>query len=328
MSFDIGEIHPNTPHLFADLAELLLLTGFNGKKAIHKNDLEAVLLRGPISHEEIDDEEAETNLAKSGAERNVRSERQLEEVMMQLEYRSRALDTFYPFQIDGEELVILDELNEKHRIYFFLLACSRLRSFGREGLPQKWAKSFTKISKFAMTGLLPTHATVRIFDANSDDRKNYYTTDLRIALKTLGRDLSVLKINEDECGKAGPSGDAGLDLVAILNFEDGAANAFALLGQCGAQETGWPKKTLEAHSMRYRHFFQMQFDYPAVMFTPVCYRTVDGEWCNNQSTNGILLADRGRILKLLELQNQWKEIAESDWFITFEGELSTISAAE
>ena len=65
MNFKIGELHPNTPHLFADLAELLLLTGFNGKKTIHKNDLEAVLLRGPISHEEIDDEETETDLAKS-----------------------------------------------------------------------------------------------------------------------------------------------------------------------------------------------------------------------------------------------------------------------
>lgn len=328
MNFNIGELHPNTPHLFADLAELLLLVGYNGRGAIHKNDLEAILLHGPISHEEIDEEEEADDIPMSGAERNGRQERQLEDVMTQLEYRSQALGGLYPFQLDGEELVLATNLNEKHRIYRFLLACSRLRSFGGKGLPQRWAKSFAKLSKFAMTGLLPHHATVRIFDANSDDRQAYYTTDLRQALKILGQDLRVIKINEDECNKAGPSGDAGLDLVAVVDFDDGAANSFALLGQCGAQETGWPKKTLEAHSMRYRHFFQMQFDYPAVMFTPISYRTADGGWCDNQSTNGIFLADRGRILNLLNLQNQWAEITTSPWFVDFETELAAIDSPE
>src|SRR5690606_2938131 len=122
-------------------------------------------------------------------------------------------------------------------------------------------------------GMVPAHATVRIFDANSDDRRDYYTTDLRKALKILGRDLRVIKVNDDQCDKAGSAGDGGLDLVAVVDFDDGASNAFALLGQCGAQETGWPKKTLEAHPMRLRNYYQMQLDHPAVMFTPVCFRT-------------------------------------------------------
>jgi hypothetical protein len=324
MDFAIGELHPNTPHLFADLAELVLSIGYNGHTKLHKNDLLKILETGDISPDELDQEddakEEADSTGQATAEKNSRREQQLEDVLTQLTYRSSALNSYYPFTIAEGELILFDKalLTNKQRVYRFLLACSRLRSFGQQGIRQKWAKAFTHLSKMAMAGLLPSYATVRIFDANSDDRKNYYSTDLRKALKILGKDLRVININEDECNKKGSSGDAGLDLVAVVDFDDGAATAFAVLGQCGAQESGWPKKTLEAHSMRYRNFFQMQFDYPGVMFTPVCYRTADGEWTDNQSTNGILLIDRERILKLLELQNRWHEIVISPWFLDFE----------
>lgn len=324
MNFKIGELHPNTPHLFSDLAELLLLIGYNGRTELHKNDLESILLNGPISHEEIDDEDIADGAEPTSAERNNRTDRQLEDVVTQLEYRSRALADYYPFSVVGERLILNHTLNNKQRVYRMLLTCSRLRSFGGNGVAQRWAKVFAQLSKLALTGLLPSHAHVRIFDANSDDRRNYYSTDLRKALKTLGKDLRVIKINEEECNKVGASGDAGLDLVAVVDFDDGASNSFAVLGQCGAQEQSWPKKTLEAHPMRYRHCFQMQFDYPAVMFTPVCFRTADGEWADNQSANGIFLADRGRILNLIALQDQWNAIVDTPWFKEFEAELASI----
>jgi hypothetical protein len=324
MNFNIGELHPNTPHLFADLAELLVIVGYSGDGKIHKNDLESILLRGPISHEEIDDEESAEKAEHTGAERNNRVDRQLEDLMSHLSYRASALKPYYPFSVVGEEVVISDVLTSKQRVYRFLLACSRLRSFGGKGIPQRWAKSFAKIGKVALQGLLPAHAKVRIFDANSDDRRDYYTTDLRQALKILGADLGVLGVNEAQCDAEHSSGDAGLDLVGLVNFDDGAATSFAILGQCGAQETGWPRKTLEAHPMRFRNFYQMQFDYPGVMFTPVCFRTSDGEWSSNQSANGIILADRGRILSLLDWQNIWDEISDQDWFKEFEEELAKV----
>lgn len=335
MDFAIGELHPNTPHLFADLAELVLTTGYNGRTKLHKNDLLNIIETGTVSPDELDQEDdAEEEADSTGqatAEKNSRREKQLEDVLTQLAYRSSALNDYYPFTVDGDELVLLDKelLTDKQRIYRFLLACSRLRSFDQNtGIRQKWAKAFTCLSKVAMEGLLPSHAQVRIFDANSDDRKNYYSTDLRNALKILGKDLAVLRIHNDECDKAGAPGDAGLDLVAVVDFDDGAATSFALLGQCGAQETGWPQKTLEAHSMKYRNFFQMPFDYPGVMFTPVCYRTADGEWTDNQSANGILLIDRERILKLLDLQNRWQEIIVLQWFLDFEDRFNSVKAPD
>ncbi|MDD2894192.1 MAG: hypothetical protein PHF20_09730 [Halothiobacillaceae bacterium] len=330
MSFDVGEIHPNTPHLFADLAELSLLVGDVGRTHLHKNDLEYLLNKESITTEEIDDEanaeqEADdTDL--STAERTDRLERQLEDVFTQLGYRASAFSDYYPFYVNGEQLILKDTFTERHRVYRLLLACSRLRSFGRGGLPQRWAKHFAKLSKIALEALVPIRAETRIFDANSDDRRNYYSTDLRHALRKMGQDLGVLFINEDECNNAGSSGDAGFDLISTIKFEDGAATNFALLGQCGAQEKGWPSKTLEAHAINLRHYFQIQFDYPSTMFTPVCYRTATGEWVDNRCANGILLADRGRILNLIEVQNQWTALVQLPWFNEFEQEFAAVTS--
>ncbi|CAG0983701.1 hypothetical protein MTYP_01902 [Methylophilaceae bacterium] len=328
MNFSIGELHPNTPHLLADLAELLLIVRYNGRTSLHKNDIESILQNGTISPEEIDAEISVEAQDVSDAEKNGRREQQLEDLLTHLDYRANALTDYYPFVLNGETLILREDITEKQRVYMFLVACSRLRSFAGVGIPQKWAKKFALLSKEALGGLLPEHANVRIFDANSEDRVNYYNTDLRIALKRLGRDLRVLGINEEECNKKGPSGDAGLDLVAIVDFDDGAATAYAVLAQCGAQETGWPKKTLEAHAMRFRNFFQMMIDYPGVMFTPVCFRVADGSWVDTQSANGIFLADRGRILKLLDHQDLWVLITGSDWFLEFETTLSTVQAPD
>lgn len=330
MSFEIGDIHPNTPHLFADLAELLLLAGYIGRPHLHINDLESLINNGSINSEEIDDEaDAELEAREtriSSAERSGRTEQQLEDVFTQLSYRAEALSDFYPFSVEGEKLTIKATLTEKHRVYRMLLACSRLRSFGRNGLPQRWAKHFSKLSKIAMGGLVPENAETRIFDANSDDRRDYYSTDLRNALKKMGEDLGVIMTNDVECSNADSSGDAGCDLVAVIKFDDGAATNYALLGQCGAQETEWPSKTLEAHSINFGHYFQLQFHYPSVMFTPICYRTAEGGWVNNKCANGILLADRGRILNLIEMQNQWIGLTQATWFTEFEQEFAAITS--
>lgn len=320
-NFDIGVLHPNTPHLFADLAELLLVVNYFGRSYLHPNDLEGLLHESIISSEEIDEEDAvnSSTQLRSSADRNSRHDRQIEDVMTQLDYRHGSFKDWYPFEIKEEKFEIFTSLSNKQRVYRFLLACSRLRSFNGRGISQRWAKHFTVASKFALQSMAPVTANTRIFDANSDDRRSYYGTDLRAALKKMGQDLGVLKINHEECEHAGSSGDAGFDLISSLEFNDGAATNFALLGQCGAQEREWPKKTLEAHSIRTNNFFQKLFDYPSAMFTPVSYRSSTGEWVNNSCANGIILLDRKRLLHLLTGQEDI--IVSESWFSEFEEEL-------
>ncbi|MBT9096460.1 hypothetical protein KFZ76_01895 [Methylovulum psychrotolerans] len=335
MDFITGDLAPNTPHLFADLAELLLMTGYIGRNSLHTNDLASLLADGAVDFEDLDiEQDAEVEAAQKGqssSEKSQRQENQLEEVFKHLSYRAQALKAYYPFVVANNTLSLVEPaaLSLRYRVYRLLLACSRLRSFeGATGIRQHWAKAFTQLSQYALAGLAPKQAEVRIFDANSTDRRDYYGTDLRKALNKLGQDLAVLTINGEECQKAGSSGDAGLDLVAVVNFDDGAATSYALLAQCGAQETGWPQKTLAAHALRFRSYFQMPFDYPSVMFTPVCYRTATGEWTDNQAATGVLLLDRGRILSLLDAQDCWQAIVEEPWFLAFENGFLGVNAQD
>ena len=320
MAFEVGSVHPNTPHLFADLAELVLATNYIGRETVHKNDLESFLNTQSITADEIDEElEAEEHSNSiSTAERSNRQEQQLEDVLTQLRYRATAMADFYPFETEAEHIQLKDELTDKHRVYIMLLACSRLRSVPqRNGIRQHWAKSFAEISRVALKGLLPPHGQARIFDANSTDRQNYYSPNLSKALLVLGDDLGV-RCDHEECERAGSSGDGGFDLIGTIEFRDGASIHYAILGQCAAQETNWPNKTLESHSINFRHFFKVQFDYPNILFTPVCYRSTTGEWVSNASTNGVLILDRLRLLRLLDLQHAWSDIVSSTWFQDFE----------
>ncbi|MBJ9241797.1 hypothetical protein I5488_22690 [Citrobacter braakii] len=326
MTFDVGVLHPNTPHLFADLAELLTVIDYTGRSALHKNDLDSVRRFGTTSVEEIDDEENSQEEIDADAERNDRFEEQLEDVWTQLEYRESSLGQKYPFIVAGDEIMLKENLNQQQRIYIFLLCCSRLRSFKSiKGAAQRWAKSFARVSKAAMLSLLPKHGVVRIFDANSDDRQEYYGTNLRNALSVLGKDLGVCSLNMREIAKASTSGDAGFDLIATVEFPDGQTSNYGILGQCGAQETGWPSKTLEAHALNLTTYFQISFQHPSAMFTPVFYREANGEWVNTRATAGVLLLDRLRIMHLLEKANQWEAISSSDWFRDFETELCAVT---
>jgi hypothetical protein len=314
--FKIGELHPNSPHLFADLVELLLLVGDGGRDTFGAGDIEGILRGGTLSTEELDEEEAALALARDSGESTAagasRLERQIEDIMSQLSYRSAAFGNWYPFTLCNGKLALRSAFTAEQRVYRLVLACSRLRSFGAAGRPQRWASGFTRICKLALQGLAPTSATT------------HYGTDLKRALVTLGHDLGVASINVANCETSSSSGDAGFDLVATLDFADGATTAFAVLAQCGAQETGWPKKTLEAHSLRFRHFYQVQFDYPSVMMTPVCFRDASGAWVNGQAANGIFLTDRGRILHLLEIQGHAVPITGYDWFREFEEEFEKV----
>lgn len=325
MNFDIGEINKRTPHLFADLAELLICVGYNGRIRLHKSDLANICHSGVTSLDEVDEELRLRDSIDCDASFRDYKDTQIDDVWAHLEYRNRTLQHLYPFYVTDSELRLKPICDFKYGVYYLLLACSRLRSFpSNSGVRQRWAAAFAELCKYTMRGLMPSHADVKVFDANSTDRRSYYGTDLREALKKLGSDLGALRVNDEECGRASPSGDVGIDLVAIVNFDDGAATAYAVLGQCGAQQVEWPKKTLEAHPEKHRSFFQTLFSWPSVMFTPVSYRRVDGGWVSNGSASGVVLVDRSRILWLLEKENSWQHIFVEQWFLNFQNEFKSI----
>ncbi|ACD15570.1 hypothetical protein [Paraburkholderia phytofirmans] len=328
MSFKPGALHKTTPHLFADLLELLLLTNADGRAGYHKNEIGDVAERLPVAAEDLDWQPARPRNDENGAEVQDRQERYIEDLWRVLEYRAAVMGAAYPFRVGGGRIDLERALDTPQtRIYRLLVSCSRLRSFPNNGCRQRWAAAFTSLCAIAFRSMVPSHASVRIFDANSVDRREYYDVDLRRALVKLGEDLQPEMINMENCAKVSASGDAGLDLVAIVPFGDDATTVHALFAQCGAQETDWPSKVLEAHPIAFRSYYQFLHEPANVMFIPLSYRGPDGKWVDSSNVSGCIVIDRERIFRLVERQNL-DELVAAHWFTQFETEFTAVTQPE
>ncbi|OSI09447.1 hypothetical protein [Neisseria zoodegmatis] len=332
MTFEIGELHPNTPHLFSDLIELYILVNHKEKNSLSESDMEGLIREGVISPEEnnIDlEENLESNI--TSAEKKDKAEERVENIFSLLEYRQGCFGEFYPFQINGEIISLKNtnfvNLTAQEKLYVILLACSRLRSFRNfksqaaedKSVVQLWAKYFTELSKIAFQSLLPEWASVYIFDANSDDRRNIFDTNLQEAMKRLGSQDMLAPVNLLSSGidQLSTSGDAGLDLVGIGNFDDKAISNLVIFGQCGAQETNWPNKTLESHQIHLSNYFHMQPSYTNYMLIPLSYRDSNGSFVNSNKLGGTLLLDRKRILDLATKKINASDLISTEWMRKF-----------
>lgn len=302
MSFEIGPVFKSHPHLLADLAEIILLTSYDDSDSLSQASLELLTKELPIDSNEIDE------LSDSyidDASTNDLIDQNIEDCWTQLEYRASVYGNYYPFQIIGEQLAWKPgKRTQEECLYVFLLICSRLRSFKIKGFSQRAAKIFAKLSRQALVAIVGNKAEVRIFDANSDDRRNYFGTDLRHAMKKLANDLAAHNVTIEEIDKLSPQGDEGIDLVAIHKFSDGATGSFAIFGQCASQERNWPTKTLEANPIRLAGLFHCLHAPSNFVFIPVNYRTSSGDWVQSSKTSGCLLIDRLRIIELVK--DRWE----------------------
>jgi len=296
LTFEIGHIPKTTPHLFADCVELLLY--FENYSEISKSDLENFLIQEDDIPEKWGQYEYQREIGRASKHDEIYQS--IEDCFTQLEYRIKAFSSFYPFFFKERVFIRYgkDELTNRHYLYTFMLICSRLRSFPKNHA-QKFSSLFEKVSAQAMKTLLPEFAKVHIFGANSADRKTYYGTDLRVALKKLSENICEYPI-EENIEPESSSSDAGLDIVGYIGFDDPAYGSLAFFGQCAAREYDWPQKNFEAHPHKLRAFFNFTHDPMNLIFIPVCYRQATGEWVKNSPSYGAVLLDRLRICHLLK----------------------------
>lgn len=301
MSFEIGVLHKSRPHLLADLAELLLVVQYDNLEQLSQAKLELIAKEMPLSADDDELDDDDNNPEPHAIDKHDAVDRFIEDCWQQLEYRQAVFGEFYPFKIEGTQLKWREgPRTERQCVYAFLLICSRLRSFKIKGYPQGAARAFTRICREALEAVSGRTASVRVFDWNSDDRRNHFGSDLRKAMKKLAGDLGAHFINEVEINKLSSSGDYGLDLVSTHHFSDGACGSYNIFGQCGAQEREWPSKTLEAHPIKFQGLFTLLNQPDNLMFIPISFRDANGSWVAGHRTSGCLLIDRLRILQLID----------------------------
>ncbi len=312
--FKLGDVSASKPHRFADAVELLLLFEHYGE--ISKSDAAGIAAQSAPAID--DDEENDFNSDSSyenSAEENEKTQHKADACFRHFEYRSKAFGEAYPFIVERGILSGFPKINEDNMFYIFLLACSRLGSFARKDRV-KLASLFEKISREAMCSMLPDSAEIRIFGANSSDRKNYYGSDFRKALQKLASDLqdppNIVSINKEQI-----SGDGGLDIAGYIQFMDGARGALAFFGQCTAQDE-WHKKSLEAHPHKFKAWIQFTCDPLNILFIPFLDRDTSGGWIKDGHASGVVLIDRLRLWKLLKKSKLIPEVIElfnSEWLL-------------
>lgn len=272
----------NLTHLYADYLEMVSL--FSNSNYISSSDLlDRFRDEGLITKRKADDEQAEDN------DKHEHWVNQIFEIILE---RKILFQDDYPFEILGNnkiKLKSIDDLNDRHKLYLFLLASSCLYLF--EIFESDLTKEFESVCYEALRKFLPSHSTVKSFGKNSD-----YTGTAVEKINNLASDLKV-KVNNAYLNKISKKGnqERGLDIIGWIPFNDSVANFLSILCQCACGKE-WYKKLNETR--RYENYYEFHCNKPVhAMFIP--YALINYQCSDFHQADEItdsLLFERKRIL--------------------------------
>ena len=222
---------------------------------------------------------------------------QVKEWFISLATRERLLGKNYPFALNPEnsKLQLKTKLNPVQRLYVALLMMSNLHYFSSS--QSDLTSSFETIGVEVFRWLLPPHADVHRFGKGSDN-KGRYKGHIWKKIKQLADDLSCETNCKQEDFAPNDNGDAGLDLVGWVPWEDSAPGRLLLLGQCACTPE-WAKKQDEASGKRWDSKLKFITSPMTVILIPFFLRTPSGAWHRRTDFSGHLVIDRLRLLRTL-----------------------------
>lgn len=286
---DYGVVNDRSPHIIADLCELVC---YLEDISVSRGDIESFIQQrgGEGLLQELE--------ANNDSETNDRIQRLTEDAFQNLLFRSTAFGDWYPFLVDHDVIELKEQFREEHKVYAALLADSRLKMFPR-AVRTRLASEFEVICAFALPALLPSF-TIYHFGVGGSQRE-LFGNKLKDALPALADKMRdyVIQPHIDELSDQN-CGDAGIDLVALYEWQDAAQAVPAYFCQCAAQQEGWPEKRFESHSIAHERYFSFFHKPGSILFIPVCYRQTNGAWID-AAGHQTLLIDR---LRLVELFNK------------------------
>ncbi|MEO0369111.1 MAG: hypothetical protein AAF197_10055 [Pseudomonadota bacterium] len=249
--------------------------------------------------QDLDDDNLDDEL--DGTEKNELLQGQVDECFRQIEYRVAAFGDHYPFVLEQGSLSLKQNLTAHQQFYLILLAASRTRTFNSiTGFKQRLADVFEAQSLFCLKQMLPDEADVVSFGPTSEDRQQRFGSNLLDALPRLAKLMGVEMTNGWDQDLS-PQGDAGIDLVGVqkLDTSQGGWNVF--LAQCAAHEeaSSWSKKRAEAKLSFYHYLFSYSVESQGVLFIPGCFRQANGKWAQRRYTDGVIVMDRLRLMRII-----------------------------
>jgi hypothetical protein len=274
-------------YLYADYFELVSL--FNKETCISVSEmLDRLKDEGIIKQAKI---------IENQAENNDKDEIFVREVFNLLEQRNTSFDADYPFVYSDEKLTLKNSLNNKQKIYVFLLLASNLNLF--KDFQSDLTSEFELVSKIALKNYLPDFAIVKGFGKESE--YNGLACD---KIRQLATSMNV-DVNEDYLSTISANGnqDLGLDIVGWLPMKDNIGNYISILGQCACGKE-WNKKLNETR--RYNKFLNIYLsEITHSLFIPYSLINYNNStfYEHHEFGESILLFERKRILSLIKDDN-------------------------
>lgn len=219
-----------------------------------------------------------------------------------IQSRSQYFGSFYPFEIErGTEIKLQTALTDLQHLYIILLLSSEMNLFNK-GDGNRLGHRFEALCEFPFTALLPKLAQRKFFGAGGGKiMPADYSGNLRSRLSALAADLHISpKPIIDDPDEIGPTGDAGLDWVGWVSFDDQCDHQPVYFGQC-ACGSNWIDKQHETSLSIWQNYLDLNQSVHCFHFMPRSFRRNSLNWFRvSDIVRELTLIDRYRLLKLFE----------------------------
>ncbi len=231
----------------------------------------------------------------------------LRPIWAMLEARAVQFRDSYPFEVssEGPLLKLRNEAqNTQQQLYLVLLFSSQMQAFSSADI-NRLGHCFEALCKIPMEKLVPAGAKMRFFGAGAgnlvSEEHLYNGPNLAGNLRMLASDLSVdtTKYLDDE-DEISTGGDANLDWVAFLTFNDNAPHQPVFFAQC-ACGSNWIDKQHEAQQGRWQRFLHVRQSIQFIHFVPRSFRRHTLEWQRGSLiADDLVVIDRYRLMHLIQ----------------------------
>lgn len=288
LTVKLGSKHTkNLVHIYADYVEIVSLVS-NQNYVSTTDILDRFRDEGIISKNKRDEEQAANN---------DKYERWIDSFYRVLREREQLYNNDYPFDILGNNKIKLknaNKLNDKNKLYIFLLLASSLNIF--DPFEPELTSEFELVCQNALLKYLPQHATIKCFGKNTT-----YTGTAIQKITKLATDLKV-EVDDDFLNKISARGnmDRGLDIIGWISFSDNVPNHLSLLCQCACGKEWYSKLT---ETRRFEKYYKFYCNKPIhAMFIPyslINYQDSDFHQADELSVD-TLLFERKRIITYVD----------------------------
>jgi hypothetical protein len=220
------------------------------------------------------------------------------EVFELINQRKNSFENDYPFFLTNcNNIEMKNELNDRHKLYIFLLLSSNLNLFKTFQLDL--TTEFEIVAQEALKKYLPDFAIIKGFGRNTEFQ-GYAIDKIRQLAKMMNVEVDEFYL--DSVSRQGTQ-DLGLDIVAWLPLKDNIGNYISIFGQCACGKD-WNKKLNETR--RYNKFLKIYLsEINHSLFIPYSLINYNDSafFEHHEFGESILLFERKRILSLIDSKN-------------------------